>query len=797
MIPNKSPLLVGTCVYLSNPNHGGWRFGTMREQSSGQKYNISGSGLSDVEMHHMYEFHGEWGLFRGEAQLKVHAVLPHLEANQTAITRHLISSYKNLGKKTADELTFRWQADGRSWEELRQWLVYEPYKLEEWANTMPNLRKHLTYQESKDSDENVHVSRLTKALMLQFKSNDQNEVLVTDPVLRKIARHLLGLPLEGNVKDEEPKHTVTTAMERFMDNPFLPMFEVSGYAFKAADKIWHQLKKDRHHPFRLAALGWYALSQGCESDGHAFLTPAQFAYAVRRIEPTVDFEQALQAMVQQNTPFVEEADGFYPKHLHDAERYVAKALRGFLMTKPAPILSKSREEIQSQLHELQAKKGIVLDEQQHAALIGLATSPNRVHSLTAMPGCGKTAIMEFLAQLVQTFTTQSMAFLAPTGKASRVLNERVSPYGLTASTLHSAIGWGGLPQMVSQDIVVVDESSMVDLEVMNAFLNQVNPQAHLIFVGDADQLASVGPGQILTDLLQMPADHHRLERVHRNTGDILNLVMDIKRGAYDKTYSSEDLKTFGLPDPNTKMESLIDLYLKEVAARENGLQKVGLLTAKRRGDIHTPGWNVTYLNHTLQQRLNADGEKISGFTLRVNDRFIIRKNQRTDILTPDQPELPSTFTTQEKKTYLANGDTGTLLGVHYHPHSQKIAAIQLSLDDGRKLYLPADVLNSMNLGYALTVHQAQGSELECAFVFAENGPPSLCNRRLLYTGVSRAKTKLYLFGDKQVLRTMVARTDDSRNSRLVERINPSYVPSEASPRSSNHANASTSSRPRF
>jgi exodeoxyribonuclease V alpha subunit len=414
------------------------------------------------------------------------------------------------------------------------------------------------------------------------------------------------------------------------------------------------------------------------------------------------------------------------------------------------------------MHEIEAKKGINLDPQQKEALLGIATSTQKVHTLTAMPGCGKTAIMEFLAQLVQKDEEQKLEidFMAPTGKASKVLNGRVKPYGLSATTIHAAIGWGGLPQTVEADIVVVDESSMVDLPLMYQFLSRTNPKAHLIFIGDPDQLPSVGPGHILHDVLKMPFDHHQLKEVHRNAGDILNLVKTIKRGEYE-TFHGKDVMTYGLPDPTDKMEKFLDLYTKEVSKRPDGLKKVGLLTGMRKGDPTKPGWNVTYLNRALQERYNPYGATVSGLSVREGDRIIVRKNQRF--------ETEDVKTKTAKVEYIANGDTGVLKEVVFK-ESNKIDSIQLALDDGRHLTLPGDVLTTMDLGYALTIHQAQGSEFECAFVVMQNGQPGLFNRKLFYTGVSRAKDQLYLFGDRTTFKSLVHRTGEKRYSKLVERV---------------------------
>jgi exodeoxyribonuclease V alpha subunit len=769
---SKTPAIIGKLTFLKSiPS--GWSFGTF-EAENGLSFSVVGTALTGLKTHTPYEFTGDWGLYKGETQLKVVSAIPHVKANEASLSRYLMDQYKGLGQKTVKDLVSRWQGQGRTLEELSQWAIYEPHQLEEWANTESGLSRHLFYREAKNGvlpEEDL----VRRALQLRYKANTANEVLVTDAVIKKLARHLLGLKQEGALSAEDkPRRTPGEAMASFQDDPFAPMFDVDGYGFKAADKVWASMGRARLDPIRVGALGWDIIKNACEGAGHTFLTDRNFMRALAVYDQDLDLDFVVTSMAERKAPVVVEAGRYYIKKLWFAEKSTAERIKERLA--PAePLIQKSRGEILNQIHTLEASRGMTLDKQQRDALLGIATSTSRIHTVTAMPGCGKTAIMEFLAQLVHRdgleLATQgkvghTMAFMAPTGKAAKVLNERVKALSLEAKTVHATIGWGnpmGELTPIKESVVVVDESSMMDLELTDDFLSQVGNDAHVIFIGDTDQLASVGPGNVLHDLLKLPLDHHRLEVVHRNTGDILKLVKSIKEGRYEKVHG-QDVMTYGLPDPEKDMDRVLTSYVNACKAHPQGAKRVGMLTGLRKGDINKPGWNVTYLNRALQDRMNPDGERVMGYSLRLNDRIIIKKNQKYEVEHKDKEGKPTVAL-----EYIANGDTGVLKDVKRNVDG-KIEKVVLDLDDGRLLSLPSDVMETLAHGWALTIHQSQGSEYSTVMMFAQNGHATLFNRKLLYTGVSRAKEKLNLFANGDTLRALISRPGDHRHSMLAERV---------------------------
>ena len=759
---NKTSIITGKITFLSKPTASGWHHGKIKDED-GVSWAISGNALAGLKDGSIYEFKGKEESFRGEPQIKVESAIPSLKANNAAVTRYLMENFNGLGQKTVKDLIALWETSGMTIEELRQTIVYEPYKLESWAEGAGLGRKiKLKMGKTKGHPDVEHVYR---ALVLQHRVDENNKVLVSDATLRKVAKFLLGIPPEATPEEEQPKKSVGQALDDFKDDPFMPIFAVDGYGFLSADAVWKGMDKPLNHENRVGALGWHVLETSCESEGHTFLPKEQYGRAIANYDRNVTVKEVFDAMSLKNIPVIEEDGGYYIKRLWAAENAVAERLQDWLKPGSA-IVEKSVQELNEEIKNIEIKAGFSLDEEQRSALVGVATSKVKLHTVTAMPGCGKTAIMEFLAQIVKKDGGKVIAFMAPTGKASKVLDKRVKKVSkdLEAITVHSAIGYGSEDAenaTLSADVIVVDEFSMVDLPLMRMLLKSMKPTAHLVCVGDQDQLPSVGPGSILRDILELPFDHHQLHQVHRNSGNILKLVKSIKGGVYKRFDAIEgaenDVLVYGLPGIE-KIPNVIDKYIEEVNKRVDGLKKVCLLTGLRKGDPRTPGWNITYLNKALQDRMNPEGGAISGSFIKINDRIIIRKNQRHECVS-----VRGEKTTER----LANGDTGSLLEVIYGVDRSKIESVKIEFDDGRILSLPSEVLSKMDLAYALTIHSYQGSEFECAMVVMTNGHASLFNRNLLYTAVSRAKEKLYLFGDGAVLTQIVSRNDNKRNSKLV------------------------------
>jgi exodeoxyribonuclease V alpha subunit len=675
-------------------------------------------------------------------QISVAVATIDIPCSEDALIRHLQRNFKGCGEVTARKLVERHRD---RLDLLRDTLVSNPLSLD--FSTVTKRR----VQAAGDLD--------LKSLIYRDLSTRVGAANIRHPVLRRVAEWLHALVAQS----AEP---VRDAWAVFSRNPYAPIRDVDGYAFAAADEIaLRSIGFPRFHDARLAALATHALREGCERNGHTFLTLDDISDRIVAYDPDVSPDKAMAAAMANKEPIVLDKGRYYPRHLYHCETALANNLarRALRIAEPIRTLDEASLEHEIDMAERSLGEDFHLDDSQRKALKGILTSTHLTHTLTAGPGCGKTALMEILVHVVR---DRKIAFCAPTGKAAKVLAARVMRFGLNASTIHSLLGvteegfTHNEDNPLEADIVVADESSMDDLALTRALIDALPPDCHIIFLGDTGQLPSVGPGQVLADLLALPGDHHRLEQPHRNDGGILDVVQQCGRGTVDCEDRPGVSFSRALPAPNdVGITRVVNAYLDAVEAC--GIDKVGLLMPRRKGDTQIPGWNTTYLNEVLRQTMNPEGERIPGTSLRVGDRIIIRKNLLLEQETAADGETRS--------EYVVNGDTGFVTRCVTDAAGTNVLFLRLELDDGREIRYPGKAVENLGLAYAMTVHAAQGSEYRQVIFICTNGSPAFVHRGILYTAFSRAREKLMVLGDHHTIRHICQRTALERNSLLVER----------------------------
>lgn len=675
-------------------------------------------------------------------QIDVAAVAVDLPCDEEALVRHLQRNFKGCGQVTARKLVACYRA---RLDVLRDILVNNPFSLDFSTIT----RRRIKVAEDFD---------LT-SLIYRDLSTRIGATGISHSVLRRLAEWLQ----PGVQAAAEP---ISAAWENFSQNPYAPIRHVEGYGFTAADEIaLSRIGFPRFHAARLAALATHALREGCEHNGHSFMRLSDISERIVAYDPDVPPDKAIAAAFAANEPIVEDDDRYYPRYLYSCEVALGAQLARRALRIAQPICSMDESTLDHEIDtaERDMGEGFRLDESQRRAIKGILTSSHLTHTLTAGPGAGKTALMEILVHVAR---DKQILFCAPTGKAAKVLAARVRRFDMSASTIHSllVVTEGGFTfneaNPLDADIVVADESSMDDLTLARALIDALPPDCHIIFIGDTGQLPSVGPGRVLQSLLELPGDHHRLEKTHRNDGGILEVVRQCGDGVGDCHDRPHVRFSHGLPAPDDMgITRIVNFYLRAVDTY--GIENVGLLMPRRKGDIHAPGWNTTYMNEVLRQRLNSDGERIIGSNLRLGDRIMIRKN-----LVLEQEELADGSKRFEQ---VVNGDTGFIRNCSTDLAGTNVLALYLELDDGRKIRFPGKALESLGLAYAMTVHASQGSEYKQVIFICTNGSPSFVHRGILYTAFSRARERLMVLGDDNAIRAICQRPIPSRNSYLVER----------------------------
>ena len=549
-------------------------------------------------------------------------------------------------------------------------------------------------------------------------------------------------------------------------NPYRLVDEVDGVGFKTADAIAASLGFAKESEFRLCSGIRYVLSEAANGMGHMYLPEGELIAQAGRVlgasEETT--ARALKVLLTRRALALEEVNGeraVYLPNLLDAERDTAKlllALRDSIL--PAP---QSEEAILAEIAEYERDEKVALCGEQRSAVLAAVTEGVAV--VTGGPGTGKTTSINCIIRLMRRMGRVELC--APTGRAAKRMSEAT---GCSARTLHRLLEYGGEGQGFARDednpleadVVIVDEMSMVDVFLMRALLRALRPGTRLILVGDADQLPSVGAGNVLRDLIAADVVRVvRLTEIFRQAGQSMIVVNAhrINRGEYPTLRSREtDFFMERRESVAQAAQSVVALVQTRLPnyMKLDSLRDIQVMAPMKRGDL-----GVFALNRALQQALNpahrdkpelARGDVI----FRLGDKVMQVRN-----------DYDIEWTSPEKDgTGAFNGDIGYICGV-----DRENSELAVEFDDGRRATYDSGMLDELEIAYCMSVHKSQGSEFEAVVLPLLSGPPMLMTRNLLYTAVTRAKKLVVLVGRESCVRQMVDNNHILRRySALTERL---------------------------
>lgn len=723
----------------------GWAIGKIK-LANGEKLSANGNALNGLKEKSTYEFYGtstvdpQWG-----KQLKVSKVSVFVPAQKSGIVKYLTKNYSGVGQKTAEKFIDSHINNGGTIESLRELILDNPFAID--FSSVSNRK-------TESNDKGGMKGAIYRVFATKLGGLDTQ-----DSTFRSLASYYEKV-FEGQ------ENAVSLAWNLFQSNPYLPIRDLDGYGFLRADILGGKLGIFGSAKCRVAALATYAIDEGCKTNGHTYLTLDDFRERIAKIDPSVSVLDAIDFAVQMGEPICEEGGRYYIKRYLQAEKFLANDFAVRQNNLRYPLLSKVVD-VNAEIDKASAAVNLNLDDSQRKAVFGLLKSPKTIHTITAGPGCGKTAIMEVVVSIL--IKHRNVGFCAPTGKAAKVLNARVKKIGATATTIHSMLGVGdgggflhGYHNKLPYDLLIVDEASMVELTLLNSLMSAVKESSHVVFLGDVKQLPSVGPGNCLADILSLNFDHHRLTKTHRNDGGILDVVNQAGEGFIDFRQRDDVQFIPRLEEADADgIDSVVEIYDRELKSVDYDFSQVGLLIARRKGDINNPGWNTTYLNNLIRNKYNANGERIPGTFFRVSDRVIIRKNINI--------KYDSVLEIEDQS--VVNGDTGAIR--NFILSQDNVEWIIIELDDGRELRFPCAEAGHLDLAYAMTVHSAQGSEFASLISICINGSPNFIHRGILFTAFSRAQKKLTIIGEQGVISQILNRPFPTRNTFLVDRVNAS------------------------
>ena len=537
------------------------------------------------------------------------------------------------------------------------------------------------------------------------------------------------------------------AVQVITENPYRLARDIRGLGFKSADRIASRLGIERTAMIRARAGISYALAEALD-EGHCGLPTEELrALAAELLAiPAEIVDQALELELAQGAVVADTVEGracVFLAGLYRAERAIAERLLRLLEGRPAwPAIDAAKA-----IPWVETKVGIRLAQsQQKAVRLALAS---KVLVITGGPGVGKTTLVNAILKILQSRAC-AIALAAPTGRAAKRLGEAT---GLEARTLHRLLeadpSTGGFKRDEERplecDLLVVDEVSMVDVPLMHGLLKAVPARAALLLVGDVDQLPSVGPGQVLADLIgsgSVPVV--RLTEVFRQAARsrIVTNAHRINRGRMPDLARDPqaDFHFVACAGPEDGVAKLLEVVAKRIPARFglDPVRDVQVLCPMNRG-----GLGARSLNLELQKLLNPPGElrvERFGWVFGPGDKVMQVQNDH------------------ERQVY--NGDLGIVRRVDPDEGELVVAF------EGREVRYGFGELDELVLAYAVTVHKSQGSEYPAVVIPLTTQHYPMLQRNLVYTGVTRGKRLVVLVGQKRALALAVRGEARRRWSKL-------------------------------
>ena len=537
------------------------------------------------------------------------------------------------------------------------------------------------------------------------------------------------------------------SIDKVRENPYRLADDIWGIGFKTADGIAAKMGYGKEDPRRCRSGILYTLGQ-LSDEGHVYAGEEQLVKTAGQLLEAGEtaIRDTLAGMLQAEDLILDK-DAIYLPPFYHAECGTSRRLRDLAQSTGRSLFDGLFDP-----SSLTAETGIEYDEVQLAAIRQAVTS--KVMVLTGGPGTGKTTTTQgIIAALKKAGLRVLLA--APTGRAAKRMSEAT---GMEAKTIHRLLEYN--PQdgykrndenPLEGDALIVDECSMIDILLMNNLLKAVPVGMRLVFVGDIDQLPSVGAGNVLRDVIdsqRIPVV--RLVRIFRQAqkSRIVMNAHTINQGRFPDTSNGRDTDFFFMreDDPERAAETIVRLVKERLprAYRESP-DRIQVLTPMQRGVV-----GAANLNLLLQQALNPSGPSLGrgGYTYRQGDRVMqLRNNYAKDVF---------------------NGDLGYIREVDTEGRTLKVDF------DGKWVEYDVTELDELTLAYATTIHKAQGSEYPIVVMPVLMTHYVMLQRNLIYTGITRAKKICVLLGAAKALAYAVRNVSVlKRNTRLKERLNPS------------------------
>ena len=567
----------------------------------------------------------------------------------------------------------------------------------------------------------------------------------------------------------------TNAIDEIESNPYILIDITRGVDFKKIDQMALELGITYDNDKRVESGIKYALIRTTYNGHCCTIKENLIEFVIQLLDVTTEIvEDNLINLKVKNDIVIEERDGeewVYLYSFYKTEQNIATKIMGLVHSKNM----KHIKNIEKQLYDVESRIDLVLSGKQKEAVMEI--NENNVTIITGGPGTGKTTIIKSIIEIYK-MQGKKVVLCAPTGRAAKRMTETT---GEEASTLHRLLEIGkfndddlykngqdyeGIP--IDADVIVVDEVSMVDMFLMDYLLSSIYKGTKLVLVGDVDQLPSVGPGNVLKDLIaseQIITVH--LDKIFRQAAKSKIIVNAHRVNNGESFLTKEDIEDEEMnPDfffiKKTEQESA----LKEIISLCTGRLKdfgeydffknIQVITPTKKGMLGTKELNKA-LQEVLNPHMEGESEKSNlGMTFRVGDRVMQIKNNY-DINWERDIDI------HEIGSGVFNGEMGTILKIN-----EREKLVKIKFDDEKVCWYEFQELDQIEHSYSITIHKSQGSEFDVVIMVAPQAAPMLLTRNLLYTGITRAKKLLIIVGSDRVISYMIRNVDSKKRNTGLE-----------------------------
>ena len=518
--------------------------------------------------------------------------------------------------------------------------------------------------------------------------------------------------------------------------------DINDINFKKIDQVALNMGIEKNALIRIKASLIYIMTEVSNTYGHSYYYKDELTSLLPRVTGIVitedEYDQAILEL-QKNVDIVIKEEKIYLKDMYDSETLIVKRLRLLQSNQP-----KNTKKLEEKINELEKFFQIRYNEEQRRAI--KESYDRDFLIITGGPGTGKTTIMKWITELYRQCNKltyeklqEKIALLAPTGRAAKRMSETTL---LKASTIHRFLKWQKETNkfQVNEynkskvEFVIIDEASMIDTYLMASLLMGISANCKIVMVGVDHQLPSVGPGQLLHDLISSEKlETIKLEELYRQGKDsnIITLAYDIRKGQVERdVFNQDDDLTFISCFPNKVIPNI-----KEIATTYQDMSyKDFQILAPMYKTIN----GIDEINKHLQTIFNPKSK--------TKKELVIG-----DVIFREEDKVIQLTNMPDDNVY--NGDIGIIERIITSPKKE----IHINFDGNIVKYTPSN-FNNFRLAYAISIHKAQGSEFDVVIMPIVKGYNKMLYRKLVYTGITRSKKKLYLVGDIEALDIAVANT---------------------------------------